>query len=281
MSEPVIKLKSAALELAFEPEQGGKWRSLRDRRTGREWLWNNPHLPVSPIVYGDSFIEKHDTGGWDEIFPSVSPCGDIPDHGDLVQLPWQVDTHTETRLTMSLEGRCYPFRFERTITLSDTEIRCNYQLQNTGDRAFPWLWCAHPLLAFSPELTLELDGTFYVEFAMGAARELEGRKIQVSELPGHENPWAAKLFSLRATVDEVTARHSDGSGLCFAWDPRQVPYLGLWINNGGWSGCASEPYFNIGIEPSTLPLDNLNEAKAPSVLNPGDSDAWALEVNLL
>lgn len=61
MSE--LTIKSSQLELVFEPEQGGKWRSLKDRRSGREWLWHNPHLERTPLHYGDSFVEQHDTGG--------------------------------------------------------------------------------------------------------------------------------------------------------------------------------------------------------------------------
>lgn len=36
----MITLKSDELELVFEPEQGGKWRSLRDRRSGAESYFN-------------------------------------------------------------------------------------------------------------------------------------------------------------------------------------------------------------------------------------------------
>lgn len=274
-------LESAELKLVFEPEQGGKWRSLRDRRSGREWLWRNPHLEVSPIRYGDSFIEQHDTGGWDEIFPSVAPFGSIPDHGDLVQLPWQVDEQSDTRLTMSLQGRCFPFRFERTVRLDGASIRCDYGLKNTGDESFDWLWCTHPLLPFSSDLRLEAAGSFQVAAAMGAAAALAGQRIRLNQLPGDAAPWAVKLFSERTVVDEITVRHADGSALRFLWDARQIPYLGLWINRGAWSGCGSAPYFNLGIEPAMLPVDDLSEAPQPPVLAPGDVVEWSLEVDVI
>jgi hypothetical protein len=276
----MIQLTSNELELTFEPDQGGKWRSLRDRRTGREWLWSNPHQPVSPIGYSDSFIAKHDTGGWDEIFPSVSPCGAIPDHGDLVRLPWSVDLHNDTRLTMSLEGRCLPFRFERTVILNGANIRCEYRLKNIGDQAFPWLWCAHPLLPLTPDITFKSDAAFTVPMALAAAQHLTGTTIQLDELPWGEKTWAAKLFSERGAVDEFTAQHADGSALRFKWNTDETPYLGLWINHGAWSGCDSKPYFNIGIEPSTLPLDDLSQATQPPTLPPGCAATWSLEVSL-
>jgi len=40
------QLVSAELKLVFEPDHGGKWRSLSDQRTRREWLWSNPHIAV-------------------------------------------------------------------------------------------------------------------------------------------------------------------------------------------------------------------------------------------
>lgn len=277
----MIHLTSDRLSIAFEPEQGGKWRSLLDRRTGREWLWSNPHLSVGSIRYGDSYIEKLDTGGWDEIFPSVDPCGAIPDHGDLVQLPWQVDTLEQERLLMSVEGRCYPSRFERDLRLDGATIRCDYHLRNLGDEAFSWLWCAHPLLPLSPDLTVEADCEFEVLYGSGAAEGLEGQSLLWNELPSSDQRWAAKLFSKCGAVETVTMRRSDGSGLRMKWNPQEIPYLGLWVNNGGWSGCGSEPYFNLGVEPATLPVDNLSETKNPSVLAAGESAQWSLDISIV
>jgi len=67
----LVKLENDSLCLSFDPKQGGKWRSLVDLETGYEWWWQNPSVAVAELAYGDSFIEKHDTGGWDEL-PSRS-----------------------------------------------------------------------------------------------------------------------------------------------------------------------------------------------------------------
>ncbi len=281
-----LTLKSAELELVFEPEQGGKCRSLRDRRTGREWLWRNPHLPEAPIGYGDSYIQKLDTGGWDEIFPSVSPChldglGTVPDHGDLVRLPWTVDCASKTRIEMSVAGRCFPFKFKRVLSLQGAEILCEYSLTNLGDKPFPWLWCAHPLLPFAADLKLEVAGPLDVAYAMGAAQPLAGRTITYEELSKLRDPWAVKLFSREHSVSEVTVRHSDGAGLRLSWDRHVIPYLGLWLNYGAWSGGESAPYYNIGIEPTTLPIDDLSAVGNAPVLEPKQTMHWQLRVECL
>ena len=88
----MIRLENDLLSLEILPEIGGKISSLFDKSSKREWLWTHPSLQRRPPVYGESYVENLDSGGWDEIFPSVSPCRledgtRIPDHGDLVFVP--------------------------------------------------------------------------------------------------------------------------------------------------------------------------------------------------
>lgn len=274
-------LRSDALELVFDPEQGGKWRSLTDLRTGQEWLWKNPHLSFEAINhYDSSFIEKLDTGGWDEIFPSVLPCGTIPDHGDLVRIPWTTDAVEDNQLTLSVTGHCLPFCFERTVVLNGSEILCKYRLENTGREPFPWLWCAHPLLSFSPGLTVDVDAELNVLSGQGAAAGLKGQTVHWNTLPSRQQKWAVKLFSGHGAVNTVTVHQANGSSLRMEWDVQEIPYLGLWINNGAWSGCGSQPYHNIGIEPAMLPVDDLSSAEAPPILNGGQTAEWTLKTLL-
>jgi hypothetical protein len=81
-------------------------------------------------------------------------------------------------------------------------------------------------------------------------------------------------------VERVRIQKGNGASLGLSWNPSEIPYLGLWVNNGGWSGCGSEPYFNLGIEPATLPIDNLTAADNPPILQPGETRCWCLEVTL-
>lgn len=276
-----IILQNEDLRLVVLPDCGGKIASLKDRRTDMEWLWRNSQLEYKIPDYGESYVEKLDSGGWDEVFPSVSPTENIPDHGDLVQLPWAVQCHEEERLRMSVEGRCAPFYFERDLFLSGSRIHCEYRIENRGEKAFPWLWCAHPLFPLTPEVAIEAEGEFRVDSGLGAASQHEGKLVSLDDLPFEEKGWAAKLFGRREALDTVTLRHQDGSGLRLSWDAEMIPYLGLWVNNGGWSGCGSEPYFNLGVEPTSLPIDNLSEAEYPSFLSAGESVSWSLTVSLI
>lgn len=77
-----IEVSTGALAFVLVPALGGKLASLRDERTGREWLWRNPRIPYQRVPHGSSYVTYADTGGWDECFPSVSQC-------EYPSAPWQ------------------------------------------------------------------------------------------------------------------------------------------------------------------------------------------------
>src|SRR5690348_2931219 len=83
-------LNNEEVELVVVPELGAKIISLKNLRTGREWLWcpkgnlklfkNHPgdEFSVSPLV------------GIDECLPTILPCcwreRALPDHGEVWNL---------------------------------------------------------------------------------------------------------------------------------------------------------------------------------------------------
>ncbi len=295
-----IVLRNDFIELEVSPELGGKISRLCDRRSGRDWLWKNPHLPMRPPQYGESYVENIDSGGWDEIFPSVSPSKaggfDIPDHGDLVGLPWEVIEQSDKMLFLGCDTRFAHCRFERRITLDGEKLRFDYRLENRSDKILPWLWCAHPLIALEPGMKLLLPPLIAMELKGGVGVKPEKffwpeakkskRRLDVVPDPSSPDfrPFAAKIFTGFAEAEEFTLIAPDRrSALIFAWDSRQVPYLGLWLNCRGWSGCGSAPYFNLGIEPTNAPFDDLADAIADDSsgwIPAGETRQWSLEVRL-
>jgi len=281
-------ISNAFLNLEILPSIGGKISSLFDRTRREEWLWTNPWLLLREPFYGESYVRCLDFGGWDEIFPSVDPCriaipggeGEVPDHGDLVQMPWRVVANGVDHLEMEVKGRSLPFIFRRRLELIGQRVRCLYSLENRASFSFPWLWCAHPLVPLDECLGLQAGGPFRVLYASGAAADLQGRKVDWNQLPPRSERWAAKLFSDEGGVGAARLRKGNGSTMTLEWNPAEIPFLGLWVNNGGWSGCGSEPYFNLGIEPATLPIDNISSVKNPPRLQPGEIRRWSLEIHL-
>lgn len=283
-----VHLSNEFLSLEILPSVGGKIASLFEKSSAQEWLWSNQWLPLRDPAYGESYVGALDFGGWDEIFPSVDACrittpnGEalVPDHGDLVQMPWRVLSSSAEHLEMEVEGRSLPFLFRRRLELNGTRIQFYYRVENRADFAFPWLWCAHPLVPLDSDLALEAGAAFRVLYASGAAGHLQGCEASWNELPPRSERWAAKLFSEKGALSQVRVRKGNGASLDLSWNAVDIPYLGLWVNNGGWSGCGSEPYFNLGIEPATLPIDDLTAAENPPLLQPGETRRWSLVVNL-
>ncbi len=289
-----VNLQNEFVSLRVVPALGGKIDSLIDRRTGREWLWANPHLVQRSPRYGESYVENIDYGGWDEIYPSVSPVRladgtQIPDHGEVVGLPAQVTQTGDHSVTIVTQTRSFSTRFSRIFELVGACVQVHYSLVSHHPTVVPYLWAAHPLIALEQGMKLELPIGQFVDaeklpFTI-TSRPRGGGVIDLFD-PHCESsplPVAHKCFTKKGSCDEVTVRALDGSSLTFSWDAFEAPYLGLWINLRGWSGSGSPPYFNLGIEPTTAPQDDLLAAidcGQERLLCPGKNHHWSLRVDL-
>jgi galactose mutarotase-like enzyme len=313
-----VRLENEHISVSLLPEAGGKIAELIDRRTGRNWLWQNPHLPIRRPVYGSDYGSELDSGGWDEILFSTSPCEvglvdgtrhRIPDHGDLVGQAWQLEEsaalesgHAVCGLVAT--GRVFDFRWRRVATL-DAErplLTLDYSLENTGDSPWPWAWCAHPLIAVERGMRIELPaGREYrvadvqrlnldqpdSEFTWPRLPLGDGSEIDLAasfDSGAESDRFAAKLFVRSASPGAVSISSPNGTErLTIRYDESQIPWLGMWINNRAWSGCGSQPHLNLGLEPSTSPCESLTEAIAEGwteLLEPGNIRTWSLSIEV-
>lgn len=247
-----IALASEALQVTVIPELGGKITRFTSRATGREWLWRNPFLTYRTAALGDSYVALHDTGGIDECFPEV--------HGEVFGRPW-----TEEQGGVALAFSTARYRLERSLRLDGASLQLAYALENAGERELPFVWCLHALFAIEPDMRIELPG---------------GEEI----VPGPERRFAEKRF-FASGRGKVGLRTADGrEALQLRFDPREIPFVGLWQNYGRWSGAGTEPYFNLGIEPSIGDADSLAEARArgtAGVLAPGARRTWSVTLALI
>src|ERR1700682_5913207 len=91
----VFILGNQEVELAVVPELGARIISLKDLRTGREWLWRPAGgRELFRDGAGDSF-ENSPLAGLDECLPTIAPCcwqgRDLPDHGEVWAAAWTLD----------------------------------------------------------------------------------------------------------------------------------------------------------------------------------------------
>lgn len=312
---PAIALANKAFRIVIVPELGGKIISLQSLRTGREWLWKNPSLPLCKPSQLDAIeFGSYDSGGWDEIFPTVNPCRlpdsgwrdiEIIDHGELWCRPWELVSimkNSKGAATLSLKFRApeLPFQFTRSLSLAsgDGPLTLSYQVENLGKETLPYLWAAHPLIAIRPGDVIRLPQgtTMSTTYNVGLKTTIEtdfnwpilplsgGRTLDLSQVPSSTARFAIKVFAENLSprrIEITDPNHKEGLKICFAGT--HVNHCGLWLNYGAWPEVQTTPYYNIGIEPTTSPQDDLSVAvkrgSAP-ILEVGEKHHWDLTVRI-
>ncbi len=111
------------------------------------------------------------------------------------------------------------------------------------------------------------------------ATDSQGRPVDLSRLaPGAG--YGDKLYTTTLLEEGWCALFDEETGayVGFAFDPRDVPHLGVWINQDGWPA-GGPTCFNVALEPCTGWPDNLGEAARRGtmrVLPPDGSHTWTV-----
>lgn len=306
----IVQVNTGALSLGIIPELGGKIHSLKDLRTGREWLWQNPRLAYKHVQHDSSYIMDADTGGWDECFPTVAACNypsppwagaALQDHGELWSQAATLDIiESQTRITLRTRwhGVSLPYTFERSVTLASASahLLIEYTVVNHSDAPMHFIWCAHPLLAIEPgmQLLLPLSARFNRSLTIPAdlvARDSDlsypsllcvgTKEIDLTTLPDPSAALAFKFWSNPLSEGWATLRAQDGEFRMY-WDAAQLPQVAIWMNIGAWAGDGGQPYYNLGLEPCIGAQDSLAEAITKhdlfATLSPQAARNWRLEI---
>jgi galactose mutarotase-like enzyme len=290
------------------PQFGGKIASILVR--GHELL-QAPLAPYAPRTRTMSF-DQGDASGWDECLPSVAGCTvntvhgpvEVPDHGDLWRLEWQVLSNANGSVAMSAQCFSLPLRLERTISLTRTEqgyrIQADYRVTNTSPAPTPWFWSAHPGYAAEagdrvilPDSikTLRVEGSGGGRLGKGGdsvawpiAKLVTGGETDLSVSTAPESGTGDKLFAgpLAAAENWVALeRPKAGVRLRVSFNSAATPYLGLWLCNGGWPDRPGVKQHCVAMEPTTAPVDSLGiDGPWSRTLAPGESFAWPMTLDL-
>jgi hypothetical protein len=297
-----LGLESDALRVLALPELGGKIVSLYDKRHGYEWLVGSDGRPVRPVDYGADFVTQ-DMSGWDECLPSIKPCRypvagvyhgrEIPDHGEVWALPWTVAAADE-RLTLAVSGRALPYTFMRSLTLTGASLVMEYALVNTGTEPLAWLWAAHPQFTATagtrlllPDEVTELYnvrdlpewGRWGTRFPYPITQDLRGNTVDLSRVADAHSRTCRKLYvppeqpiAWAGLTDEDA-----GCTLRLRWNPDEVPYVGIWVDEG-----AVNTVSTLAIEISNGFHDSLVTAFEHGRVawtQPGERTAWRVTVD--
>jgi galactose mutarotase-like enzyme len=290
-----VRIASESLELLVLPELGGKVVALRCLRHRRQWLVE--HLdslaPTQDGSYGPA-----EAWGWDELFPTVLPGAAAPapwraplrDHGELWERPWEVTERDERRLGLAYVDAELGFRFERTLEVEGARVSCRYRVTSRRDDPLPFQWSMHPILSLEPGEQLMLAGVQQVR-ATGSGHPALPDAPAVLDWPVHDGLALGTVRScdgqtiLKLYADArpsgrvmVTGRPCE---LSVTTDVEHAPYVGIYVNYGGWPAGGS--LHHVGIEPTNAPEDDLDAAVRSGRVDrlpPGGSRSWSIEISL-
>jgi galactose mutarotase-like enzyme len=300
-----IVIENESLRAVILPELGGKIASLISLSSGREFFLQHPDRPYRRARHGDPFIDS-DISGFDECLPTVSACPypeppfagmTMPDHGEVWSLPWKHEIGPET-VTLEVAGVCLPYRLRRTTRLSGSAVELDYEITNTSDQAFKYLWSAHPLLTIEPGAEIVLPSgisELLVDYSAGkrfmvgqtvawpAALTAGGEPAQLNTITGPQQKTADKFFTSRMSEGYCGMRiPSVNQAIFFRFNPQEVPYLGVWICQGGFPA-EGPPEFTIALEPCNGRPDSLVTAIANREcpeLPAGGTHRWHLQIEI-
>ena len=247
------------LTAVFLPEDGAKLVSLK-RADGKELLVTKPGQKYGVLTADGSYVDS-ECSGFDDMFPTVDPDRPdtaypaYPDHGECCRLCYTAEL-TQTALTLRAESRLFPVTYEKTVSVTeDGGILLHYCIANRSEREFPFLWAGHIMLSgepgmrvltpFGPETEREM---MFVDPATNTGKELPVDRL-LTHVPGEGTAY--KFYYLAPMPrGEFGVSYADSTALIFSVDPKKLPYLGIWLNNGAFQGG-----YSITPEPCTAPFD--------------------------
>lgn len=279
--EDAVLMESEDLRLTVVPGHGAKIASLIHKRTGREYLYQQPGERFRKASYAEPY-GNGEISGFDEMFPTISECycdwgpwagTKMPDHGEVWSMPWKCE-RTDSEVRTWVHSVRFPYVLTRTASFArPNTILLRYQVENLSAFDFPALWSAHPLFNMVPGTRVIVPpearhilntvegpalGSYGERFDFPIARTADGKEFDLSRTNPPESKLYFKYFFLDdfkegfVIVHEPKTRETVG----LAWPVQQVPYLGMWVNEGGWDGG-----YHIAPEPCTAPYDRWDVAR--------------------
>ena len=255
MSE-VVTLRSARIEVVIAPEVGGRIVSFKGLRSGYEFLWRNPGVPLRLEEPGTAY-DPNFYGGIDELLPNDIPeilAGeDCPDHGELWTTSFSVGSVTGDSVSMVGCLPNYNFSVEKDISVFESECTVSTRITNLGSETKHFLWKLHAALTIQPGDLIEC-----------AAECFEPADIEWSRRACPGEWWGEMVPDFDGTTEflylcpllEGRIGWRRGSlGFEVLFDPEVFPYAWYFASYGGFDG----HHFAI-LEPCTTMPISVNEA---------------------
>lgn len=292
-----VGLRNENLELVVLPEIGAKVSSLKNLRSGREWMWTPPEGAIFQQLPLGTPFEESSLVGADECLPTIAETvwrgRSIPSHGEAWFSVWELDrlALTQGRIVTRLQLPISPFWFERAIRVEGSQVIFDYALRNMDFIPQEFMWAFHPLMKIEEGDRLELPGITQVLTEASIGVPLGGRGdmipwphptegVALDQLDFGRPNAAVKLFTEEKAATSATIHNErTGDALRFDFDPRRVDTLGIWLTRGGWNG-----YEHLAVEPGIGAPDPLDVAvkgwKRFALVVPDQTYRWSFTITL-
>ena len=261
-----ILCDTGKLRAIYLPRYGGKLVSLKDFED-REWLAQDKNTKYIAPRLGNSYVDC-EVSGADDMFPTIDPCywkgREYPCHGEVCRVGHSLKVYEEY-LEMEYSSLALGYCYKKAISEgNDGEIVVKYTIKNTGKEDMPCFWALHMMFAAfeGGEIFVNSDteNTAEIMFDNTQKYGVRGDVITVSkeQLSSKALNGEAYKFYYLARLKKGICGYYDNvvkKGIALEYDSNKIPFLGIWMNNGGFKGMHS-----AAIEPCTLPFDTPIEA---------------------
>ena len=264
-----IVLETEHLKVRIIPSVGGKISSIYNKEKEFELLFQNKENVYKRANLYDDF-STYDASGFDDAFPTIDACsvrvGEkeilYPDHGDIWSgaFSYEVIDHV---VCLNYSSSILEYEYTKKIELTDSGLSIEYDIKNTGTHLMPCIWAMHCLI------NCEEDMRFI--FPSKASEVLNVMENKTLGDVGQVLSLTDQLRTVEsAAANDMKKYYLNGKvneGCCGAYYPSKditykvhydknvLPYLGIWITEGGFRGD-----YNCALEPATGFYDNTEQA---------------------
>lgn len=289
-----VLLENESYEVQVIPRLGGKVSSIQRKRDGFQFLFQPKAAYEHPKIYDD--FSKFQPSGIDDCFPNIDGESIVfrgkernyPDHGEVWSSSLGWDHSSPDRIVMEFESTVFHYRYRKEIQLSEHSITLSYEITNTGEDVFPCFFTFHGLFRMEHDMKIFYpQGTEKIlnvmdHMILGKAGEEHSFPLSADHdfrlLPREAEPYMMKYY-----VGNVLEEGSCGfdypsqeASVRFEYDAKKLPYLGLWMTQGGYQGDR-----NIALEPSSGFYDSVSNAMDHEKLNLlTPEEAWKFQIKL-
>ena len=307
--QKAIVLESNQLRVTCIPHIGAKIASVIYKPMLKELLTQRAGDKYKVQPYAGDYLQSEGSA-FDDMFPNIDECfyhsfpwegARLPDHGEVWQLPWEVNISADT-IHFKVNGIRLPYILEKRISFEGEDVLViKYRATNPTPFEMDFAWAAHLMLNANSGDTITLDEnlknafvTYCLSKQMGDygniitfpyCKDVTGNSVNLANLPGPVKDDFFKFYFQESMTSGVFKLNyiAEKKSLEITVPVDTVPFLGLLYNSGGGSKVIGIDGINFYFEPCTAPFDRPDIArlhKKQSTLKPYEEINWYLKMTV-